>query len=446
MRLGFNQRESMQQGNRRLRILCISPLFAPLANAEAFCSAKLVSALREAGADVTVLTCSNVLTERPVLDDSFLWNDLRGTQTDVVVPRVRRKWQSIWTALRYQTAIYSRWVAAVVKKAQALHQERNFDFVYSRSLPMCGHIAGYWCAKTLSLPWIANIDDPWEAQFMPGIAFPNISGLHAATYRFWLKKTLRTADLVTYPCPRLQRFHAEVSGIGHDAAIIPHVGSAHENTNMQQGMFHLVHAGKLGASENPQRPVRSLLIALKNFLDENAAARSLTRLTLVGPDDEATSKVVCELGLQSIVVSTGRASYEESLQHIASATVCVVLEAVIEEGIFFPSKLVDYIAAGKPVLAISPERGTVADLAASKRSIVRVDQRDPAIIKSAIAGLYEEFRHSRLASRVPDSTLRNQFSSRVVAKQFFSAIETKLPSRRCAPQPTGLALVASEVK
>jgi hypothetical protein len=386
----------------------------------------MIAALTEAGADVTVLSCSNVLRKNPVRDASASWHELEQFRTDLPTPAQSAPRQSISAALRYQTSMYSRWVALVVQQARILHRHRAFDFVYSRSLPMCAHIAGFWCSRTLTLPWVANMNDPWETQFLPGVAFPNVSVLDSATYRFWLRRTLRMADLITYPCERLHAFHAEVSGIDHDAAIVPHVAWASGDATTNESLFHLVHAGKLGAAENPPRPAKPLLVAVKNFLDAHADARSVTRLTLVGPADEGTSKLVSELGLQDVVFSTGRVSYEQSLQWIAAATICVLVEAVVEEGIFFPSKLVDYFAANKPVLAVSPEKGTTADLAAAHNSVIKVDQHGAVAIQSAIAALYEDFQTGRLASRTPSPTLRNRFTPGEIAKQFLALAATVL--------------------
>ena len=70
-------------------------------------------------------------------------------------------------AVRYQTW-YARWLHEAVRQAIRLHQDSAFDVVYSRSPPMFGHIAGYWCAKELNLPWIANLNDPfWDFHQIP---------------------------------------------------------------------------------------------------------------------------------------------------------------------------------------------------------------------------------------------------------------------------------------
>jgi hypothetical protein len=55
-------------------------------------------------------------------------------------------------------------------------------------------------------------------------------------------------------------------------------------------------------------------------------------------------------------------AYEDSLAQMGDATALLLVEAVMEDGIFLPSKAGDYAASGRPVLMFSPPRGTIADL------------------------------------------------------------------------------------
>ena len=165
----------------------------------------------------------------------------------------------------------------------------------------------------------------------------------------------------------------------------------------------------------------ALLEAIRMFLTDFPGAREHTMLTLVGTEDEATKERIRELGLEGTVTSVGPTNYEESLARIRSATVCVLVEAEMAEGIFLPSKLVDYISAKKPVLALSPRLGVVADLVPGG-GITRVDAGDARGIRDAIRGLYLDFHNGTLAQRVPSSLQVDQFHPELVAKRFFGSL------------------------
>ena len=419
------------------RILCIAPLFAPTADSEAFCATKMVEALLNCGASVTVLCSSNIRVDMPT-DDSRGWDWARDISIDITTPVRSNRLDSILAASRFQTTRFARWVAAVVHTAVLLQKTKNFDMVYSRSLPMIAHVAGFWCAKKLGLPWVANINDPWELNFLPGSAYPKFSAFTTRAYMFWLRRTLLNADMVTYPCAGLWDFHSRLARLKHDAEVIPHIGSRSEPSSHDlNGKFCLVHAGKLGTAEVTRRSAKSFLMGLKAFIEGSTDAAEHTIFVLVGPEDEETQSWIFKLGLQRNVQTVGKVSYEASLSYIASASVCVLIESSMNQGIFFPSKLADYLVSGKPVLGISPRHGLVADLA-GRGELIRIDQDDPAAVQNAMNILYSEFKRGKLWSRKPGDQVIEQLQGRNVAEKFLRACQTLISRFPTNPPPARL--------
>src|SRR5260370_2166459 len=404
------------------RILCISPDFAPKQDSEAFCSAKFINALAECGAESTVIVHSKADEH---IDRSEMWNCVRAAVVRIPPTLQKNPFASLVSAIRYQTWLWARWTAETVRQAKQFHQNSPFDVVYSRSLPMFGHIAGYWCAKELDLPWIANLNDPWDFHHFP-VGFLNEDRKdNIGLSDFWMRRTFRNADLVTYPSHRLRDYQATLSTIPHRSEIIPHVGNSEvfqeSGVYGNKANFHLVHAGKLGSNEFTGRSTAGLLEGLRLFLNDYIEARDHTRLTLVGPEDQATQQRIRHLGLEGTVVSVGRTDYEASLKYIQSATACLLVEAEMAEGIFLPSKLVDYISARKPILALSPRVGVVADLVPGG-GITRVDAGDACGIRDAMHGLYVDFSRGTLPQRSPSGLQVDQFSPELIAKRFLELL------------------------
>lgn len=407
-------------GGGSLRVLCISPWFVPLANSEAFCGGKLARALIESGVDIEVIHCSNYFRTSH-LDSSASWRVAMGASVDVRTPVERQRVRSLVAGARYRSLSFARWIPAVVKQSRLMHEHKPFDLVYSRSLPYVAHIAGYWTAKALSLPWVANINDPWD--------FPRSfrDEVHGATWLTnslsdsWLRRTLATANVVTYPSERLRDYHRRRTRIDHPAAVIPHVGCFASERSLAgpqcDDALHFVHAGKLGSNESIKRDSQGLLAGLSLFLDRNPEVRSRIVLTLVGSADPETQSCVERLRLGSVVRTTGSVSYDESIRYIRDASVCVLVEGNIAEGIFLASKLAYYLSLGKPVLALSPRAGVAADLA-KEGGITRVDVTDAESVAAEIARYYDDFCQGNLATRAPSSSLRSMFEPQVIAKQF----------------------------
>ena len=325
----------------------------------------------------------------------------------------------MFLAARYQSHVYVRWIDAVIAKAQELHGKRKFDIVYSRSVPEIAHFAGFWCSKRLRLPWVVSMNDPWlvpQRKLGPSL-------LGGTVYSQWLRRTLKHANATIYPTERLHHYQNRLLNINKPATIIPHVGYAvRSHREDKQPIFRIVHAGKLGSNEKPDRSTGALLNGFRNFLIEYPEARPRTKLILVGPEDPDTTMRVSELGLADVVEAVGIVSYEQSLRYVSEAAVCLLVEADLSEGIFLPSKLIDYLAAKKPVLALSPRVGVIADFA-THGGITRVDSSDEQGIHDGIGKLYSEFIKGSLQLRITDETFVKQFAPELIAAKFVSLID-----------------------
>src|SRR5262249_49777987 len=151
----------------------------------------------------------------------------------------------------------------------------------------------------------------------------------------------------TFPCQRLRDYSLLGSRRRAGVHVVPHIGTAVKPTTGERD-FIIVHAGKLRVHEATGRRTNAMLEGLAQFFKARPTARERTRLVFVGPEDQLTTQQATELGIRSSVTSIGQVSYDASLEHIANATICLLIEGDFDIGIFLPSKLCDYIAARKP--------------------------------------------------------------------------------------------------
>jgi len=274
-----------------LRVLMVSPRFAPIADPEAFCGAKMAMALLDAGVDLQVLYDRRYLDLPQVSrDTSAMWKRLE-TVTTETEPVSRHLLGGIYSSVRYLA--YSRWAHVALRRARALHAEKPFDLVYSRSLPMQAHVVGYWCARALGLPWVVNINDPWDIRVSPVKGEDAPSPVRAALSAYWLRKTLRSADLVTFPCERLGRHTTQGLEPPRPFEVIPHIGLT-VPAEPDAGVFRVLHAGLLGLRYG--RSSARLLEGLRKFLAVCPEAREVTKLTFIGPDVRDTATCADALG------------------------------------------------------------------------------------------------------------------------------------------------------
>ena len=86
------------------------------------------------------------------------------------------------------------------------------------------------------------------------------------------------------------------------------------------------------------------------------------KLCFLGDIDEFNKREITRLGLGEIVELEGKVSYEASLAKMQEVKALLLIEAMMEEGVFLPSKFCDYAVSGKPLLLFSPRKGAVADI------------------------------------------------------------------------------------
>ena len=407
------------RGHSSVRILVISPIFPPVADSEAHCSGKFVQALINSGVETRVILSSDV--RRPLrFDQSSMWNSIKHVSYDIPSSSSIPKWKGPWLALRYKSTAWPRWTSSIVLKAKELHGEAAFDMIISRSLPPQGHLAGYWVASALGLPWIAIVNDPWDfSPFVPEVARQDSKpGLN---WRIWWRRILSKADRICFPSERLRDHSLRGSHREEGALILPHIGAVRKSQN-REDEFIIVHAGKLGVNElTGSRSAVGLLEGLKELFRMRPAARSRTRLVLVGPEDPQTARLGVSLGLAQSVCCTGLVSYEKSLEYIAQASLCALVESDFDEGVFLPSKLCDYVSARKPVLALSPAVGTVADLA-TEGGVKRLGPKDTPAIAATLVEMFDAFMEHRLESYAPSDSLVSRYEGNRVIGEFLSAV------------------------
>lgn len=399
-----------------MRVLVISPMFPPLADSEGFCGGKFVQGLVEAGLDPLVIHCTNIMRHQR-FDTSKRWNSLGAISMDVSNPRLSLGMRC-WLGLLYQTITWTGWTDSVVSEARTSHRQSPFDLVISRALPWYAHLAGYWVASVLRIPWLANFNDPWDLSLLISNEPSRQGWKQDRAVKFWRQRVLSRADMITFPCERLRDYLLQGFPRQSGIYVIPHIGAARASAE-ETREFVLVHAGRL--NEATVRRANALLEGLAEFVKSHPSAKSLTRMVFVGPEDSATIEHVAKLGLGETVMWVGQVNYERSLEFIAKASVCLLVEGDLEEGIFLPSKLCDYIVARKPVLALSPAVGTINDLA-REGGILRVNPKDAKGVSEALRQLFDAFVGGNLLAYTPPESLAQRYETKTVIQQFLEVV------------------------
>jgi hypothetical protein len=268
------------------------------------------------------------------------------------------------------------------------------------------------------VPWFVNINDPLD--FAPFIADPAARRQWSPRLdeRRWHRRILRTADVVTFPCERLRKHVMRGVHRSGPSVDVPHV-AIRGGRSTAKGAFLVIHAGRLGMNELTSRSTHTVLDGFVQLVRRYADKRHLIKLRFVGPADPDVRAAVAARGLEDVVEHTGTVGYDESLDHISEASACLLVEGAFSEGVFLPSKLCSYLVARKPVIALSPANGTVADLARTGR-ILRVSHGDVSAAGAALDTLFQAFLSGNLGEYAPAISLADGFLPVAVARRFLA--------------------------
>ena len=263
------------------------------------------------------------------------------------------------------------WMRAATRAALRLYDEQGFDAIYSSSPLPSNHLVAARIARRTHVPWIAEFRDPWlDSTFRQ----PRPLALAEKLERRMEERILRGASHVVAVSTRyVATLRARMPGLalthipnGYDpadfATIVPRSRSRSE--------FVLVHAGNLYTQRSPV----AVLQALALLRGRNAAAANV-RLELIGVVPRSVEAQIAELGLADAVRIVPSVPHPEALQRMVDAAALLLLPGPGEG--YVPGKVYEYLAARRPILAVteSAEIVTVLTEAGGAHEVVTDEPR-----------------------------------------------------------------------
>lgn len=252
------------------------------------------------------------------------------------------------------------WKRPVLDAVAGLVRETSYkpDVLVTFGAPMSDHLIGLELKKRYRWPWAAHFSDPWVDN-----PFSNYDPLTRALNASLERRVVKSADRVIFTSEEtlelvMAKYPEEFRA---KARVVPHAfdpelfGTRPENRDSRLTIRYL---GDLYGRRTPG----PLFDALSRLLASDAAALADARFELIGPTYDLSLE---KLGLgnlpDGLVAVKAPVTYRESLSLMASADGLLVIDAPAEKSVFLPSKLIDYVGAGRPVLGLTPP-GTSANL------------------------------------------------------------------------------------
>ncbi len=405
-----------------MKALFITTGYLPYTFSENICNAKLVYALQENGWEVDVISR---IDDGPAYNREWQepWLCLKPNVHEISYP-LGNKFTRILDLLHssFQMGGYPlsgiRWARRAYQKAVALHKERHYDIILTRSPNDTPHIIGYKLKKRFNVLWVANWNDP-AATIWPEPYTHRFSRLKSKMLYNYTKKCLMNADINTFPSQTLLDHFTEYFPFLQQlqTKVIPHIALSDSlyslNKRDKKDKFYLCHSGNLSPERNPELLFR----ALREMIDEGY---NHIQFDIMGYINEYTRKLIEKYELNDYVFCPGSFPYMEAVSRLSNYDTLVLLEARMKKGIFFASKFTDYAQSGRPILAVSPTNGFAHDMLSYYGGGITVNNENYKDIKKGLCNLYTAWESNELYTKYDTKKLYNEFSAEKVVNIYNS--------------------------
>jgi len=252
------------------------------------------------------------------------------------------------------------WVPSAIAEGRRALSQEPAEVIVSFGQPWSDHLVGLALHQESGLPWVAHFSDPWvDSPYQGGngwtrrrAAAMERNVVAAATQMVFVNRQTLERVMKKYPPAWSQRAH--VVPQGHDGT------AAKTAASPSSAPLRIVYTGRF---YDGIRTPESFLRAIAE-VDRTTSLAGRVAVEFVGGRMDRYEDLARELGLATLVRFTGRMSPEQARDRASHADVLLVIDApsADEPSLFLPSKLVDYLPLGKPILAITPQHGPVADI------------------------------------------------------------------------------------
>lgn len=308
-------------------------------------------------------------------------------RTEYMADAVRRSyWKDLVYSLMWLPDDRQGWIPpAVVRVLAAIRRERP-DALLVTSPPHSAQVVGLFASRISGVPLVVDFRDPW----IGNPATPEFirSGPTPAVHELLEDQVMHVAGaVVTATDSHADSLRVRRPGVAPRLRVIPngYDPSAFRGQSMDPvdpERFTITYAGSFYHTRTP----RPLLEALAVLRDRDGIDPAVFRVNLVGNCEfagtESVPELAAALGCESSLELPGRLPYRDAIGHLVRSDLLLLLATGQPEQV--PAKAYEYVAAGRPILALV-EPGATADLLVSSADADVLFDADPHRIADVLA-------------------------------------------------------------
>ena len=408
----------MRSQTSSLELLAVSFVFPPTAAPRSVQVARLLKHLRVR----TTLVCAD--DQGAPRDPTIEPNAETQLRDCLRVPFAMRGWrkQARRIASRFDLPVwnkipdeYSSWKAQALRAISKHVSDNDYrpDLIVSFAQPMSDHLIGLELKKLYRAPWVAHFSDPWTDNL-----FHDYDSLTKRINLSLERTVIESADRLIFTSPETMELVMAKYPAGWKAKtrILPHSfdTSPHSSrSGANQARITIRHTGEFYGPRTPKPLIRTL----RSILSDNTRALEGVCFELIGVVNPPT---LVDSGIENLppglITIKPPVSYQESCSLSAAADGLLMIDAPAARSVFLPSKLIEYVGAGRPILGLTPP-GAAANLIRELGGWV-ADPTDDKAMKRTVTEFLSYLNKPEQPEIWGEAEVRRQYEAPVVSKTF----------------------------
>ncbi|MEN8124173.1 MAG: glycosyltransferase family 4 protein [Bacteroidota bacterium] len=282
------------------------------------------------------------------------------------------------------------WIKPSVDFLSNYLQHNDIDVIITTGPPHSLHLIGLLLKQKFSLKWIADFRDPWtDIDYFHQLPLTKKS---KKKHHKLEAKVLKNADAVLVVGKTMQE---KYQTFNKNTIVISNGFDGEINTDIDNldDKFSISHIGMMNADRNP----KMFWKVLTNLIKEDSEFSTDLQVNLIGKVAPEILREIISLSLKNHVNLIDYLPHNKVLQFQRKSQVLLlaVNKVPSAKGIV-TGKIFEYLQANRPILAIAPQDGDLAEIIKKTNSGFVIEFGDEENLKEIILNLYKKYKERNL--------------------------------------------------
>lgn len=281
------------------------------------------------------------------------------------------------------------WIKPSIKYLEKYLSQNNVDVIITSGPPHSLHLIGMELKKQLDVRWISDFRDPWtEIDYFEHLPLTKKS---IKKHQQLEASVVKNSDAVLVVGKTMKenfkQYSKKIYVLTNGFDFSSQFGEIVLNKQ-----FTITHVGLMNADRNPI----SFWKAIEEICRENKQFKTDCKIQLVGKVSKEVEQIILQHKIENVELIGYKNHQEITVYQQKSQVLLLAVNNVKSAKGIITGKIFEYLQAKRPILAIGPTDGDLAEIINETNSGVIIDFEDVVKIKLEILKMYKSFKDNRL--------------------------------------------------